>query len=84
MCSFVFTVPDFAGTNRNVAGFAECFKVLNFTAEHPFVIEEFVACKSVILNLGSRGKHNLFHLCGVKFIQDVSFFSTSFSSFWMQ
>lgn len=61
MCSFVFTVPGFAGKTRNMVGFTEHFKVLNFTAVHPLLIEEFVAHKSVMLNLGSRGKHNLFH-----------------------
>ena len=43
-------MPGFAGININMAGFEERFKLLNFTAAHPFLIEEFVACKSIILN----------------------------------
>lgn len=51
MYMFVFTVPAFAGININMAGFEEHFKLLNCTAAHPFLIQEFVACKSIILNL---------------------------------
>jgi len=54
---FVFTVPGFAGISINMAGFEEHFKLLNFTAAYAFLIEDFVARKS-ILNSRSRGKHN--------------------------